>query len=405
VKIQSLRLEHYRAKTLLDMAFGSRLTLLIGVNGSGKTTILDGLAIGLGVLPSRLPGISGITFKKRGDIQQQNGKVAPYARVALTSQDGLIWDRLQKRDQSVTTTRAIPKRAGTAQLERFIDQQILDPCNTGEPFDLPVFAYYGVSRALLNPPQSRRGFPKQHHRFEALAEALNALSRFKSAFVWFYNKENEETRLQREQRSFEVTLKELDAVRRAIMGIFPDVREPQMKLNPLRLTVRHDEDTLDITQLSDGYQTLLGLVIDLSARMAMANPHLEDPLAAEAIVMIDEVDLHLHPQWQRRVIGDLLATFPGTQFILTTHSPYVVGSINNHLKRDRIKQHTISNPEIQRLLPLAPSEVAAYLLTKDGKESLLDQRYGLIDDRLLEPFNAMSHTYEIMRDIEWSESR
>jgi len=69
-------------------------------------------------------------------------------------------------------------------------------------------------------------------------------------------------------------------------------------------------ETLDLMQLSDGYKTLLGLVVDLSMRMGLANSHLDDPLKAEAVVMIDEVDLHLHPSWQRRVLGDLLRHSP-----------------------------------------------------------------------------------------------
>ena len=118
-----------------------------------------------------------------------------------------------------------------------------------------------------------------------------------------------------------------------------------------------------MTALPDRTERTLGLVIDLSSRMAMANPHLDDPLAAEAVVMIDEVDLHLHPEWQRRVVGDLLVTFPNTQFIITTHSPFIVEALNNHLKRSQLDGLEITHEAIQALLPLSPKEVAAYLIT------------------------------------------
>ncbi|MCL1479079.1 hypothetical protein MIH18_06885 [Marinobacter sp. M3C] len=111
---------------------------------------------------------------------------------------------------------------------------------------------------------------------EALKQVLEAQGNFKSAFVWFYNKENEEQRLQKEKRSFDVTLKELDAVRAAISAIFPAISNPHIEVNPLRLAVTINGETLDLMQLSDGYKTLLGLVVDLSMRMGLANPHLDD---------------------------------------------------------------------------------------------------------------------------------
>jgi predicted ATP-binding protein involved in virulence len=237
---------------------------------------------------------------------------------------------------------------------------------------------------------------------EALDGALESQSSFKSAFIWFYNKENEEHRLQKAQRSFDVTLKELDAVRRAISQIFPDISNPHIELNPLRLAVTLKGETLDLMQLSDGYKTLLGLVIDLSMRMGLANPHLDDPLSAEAVVMIDEVDLHLHPSWQRRVLADLLRTFSNTQFIVTTHSPFIVESLNNHLKRHQLGVTATGDQEIDALVPLSPQDVRAYVMENSIKLSLMDEQSNLVDDTLLQHFNAINVVYDRMRDIEWS---
>ena len=72
---------------------------------------------------------------------------------------------------------------------------------------------------------------------------------------------------------------------------------------------------------------MLALSADLARRMAQGNPHLACPLASEAIVLIDEVELHLHPSWQQRVLTDLLRTFPNTQFIVSTHSPQVLTTV------------------------------------------------------------------------------
>lgn len=403
--LNEVQLKNFRNKAKLNVELGPRLTLLVGENGTGKTAVLDGIAIALGEISSHLPKISGITFNKQGDIHQQNNQLAAYARVSVSTPSRLEWDRTLRRDQSQKTLAEIPKGCGTHLLHRYLDENVIDPYNENKSFTLPVYAYYSVSRALLDPPLRRRNFQEAHNRFEALHGALGAHSSFRSAFIWFYNKENEEHRLQRDLKDFNASLPELDAVRRAITSCFPDLEDPQIALNPLRFMVRQRGEWLNIVELSDGYKTLLGLVLDLSVRMATANPHLKDPLHAKALVMIDEVDLHLHPTWQRVVIGDLLKTFPGTQFVMTTHSPYVVETVNNHLKRHQIPDMAIDDPEIQSLLPLSSTEIRAYRATLEGMEDLLDRDSELLQDSLLTEFNTVNELYDRMRDIEWDTSQ
>ena len=402
MKLKHLTLENFRACEQLDLELGSRLTVLLGNNGSGKTSVLDSIAIGLGAVLTHLPSLSGITFRKQGDIRQQHNLLAPYTRIGLEMPTGLKWDRFQRRDKSQATAKAVPPATGLKTLESYLDETVINPLNAGQPFQLPMMAYYGVSRAVLEVPLRRKNFPKTHTRLEALSQALAAQSSFKSAFIWFYNKENEEHRLQKEQRSFEVILPELDAVRRAIGIIFPDISNPRIELSPLRFVVTINGETLDLMQLSDGYKTLLGLVIDLSMRMGLANPHLTDPLSAEAIVMIDEVDLHLHPSWQQRVMADLLRTFPQTQFIMTTHSPFVVEALNNHLKRHRLGSGLTDVHEIDKLLPLPADQVRVYLMENSTQRPLIDCESGLIDNTLLAYFNQINVLYDRMRDIEWN---
>jgi predicted ATP-binding protein involved in virulence len=402
MKLQNLTMENFRACERLELELGSRLTIMLGNNGSGKTSVLDGIAIGMGAVLTHLPLVSGITFRKTGDIRQQANVLAPYTRIGLEMASGLKWDRVKRRDKSQATAKATPLAIGLKGLEAYLDESVIDRLNTGEGYELPIMAYYGVSRAVLEVPLRRKGFPKEHTRLEALSQSLEAQSSFRSAFIWFYNKENEEHRLQKEKRSFDVTLKELDAVRHAINLVFPDISNPHIEVNPLRLAVTINGETLDLMQLSDGYKTLLGLVIDLSMRMGLANPHLKDPLSAEAVVMIDEVDLHLHPSWQQRVLADLLRTFSNTQFILTTHSPFVVEALNNHLKRDKLGSHPTQDEEIDNLIPLGSDKVRAYLLENGKEQPLIDEETGLVDDTLLVHFNHINALYDRMRDIEWN---
>lgn len=408
MKLKTVSLENFRSKSSSTMELGSRLTLLIGENGCGKTSFLDAIAIAFGEVLTFLPEVKGKGSSARGDIRQVNGKLSPYVRVKVLADNDLTWDRVQRRDKSQRTAKQVPAGIGVKLLHQYLQKSILDPWNAGAPFNLPVIVQYGVGRALLDDlPMRQRGFPKQFSRFEALADALKSMSRFRSAFIWFYNKENEERRLQQERRNFDVTLPELDAVRRCVSTLFPDLSGPHIAINPLRFVITQNGEKLEIDQLSDGYKTMLGLAVDLARRMAAANPHMDDPLAAEAIVMIDEVDLHLHPAWQQRVVSDLLRCFPNTQFILTTHSSVVVEGMNNLLKRFAIGKLLPESGEsedwthIRNLYPLDPNDTAVYQITRDTHIDLMDREEGLTADTLIDNFNDVSRLYDLMRDLEW----
>jgi predicted ATP-binding protein involved in virulence len=99
----------------------------------------------------------------------------------------------------------------------------------------------------------------------------------------------------------------------------------------LYMAIDKDGKTLNVAQLSQGEKSLMALVGDIARRLAMLNPALDNPLTGDGIVLIDEVDLHLHPSWQRSIIDRLTHTFPNCQFILTTHSPLVISDCKDVL--------------------------------------------------------------------------
>ena len=107
------------------------------------------------------------------------------------------------------------------------------------------------------------------------------------------------------------------------LGGFENLRVQE---EPLRLLVDKDGETLDLSQLSDGERSFLAMICDLGRRLALANPRLSNPLHGPGVVLIDELELHLHPKWQRQIIHNMTTTFPHCQFIATTHSPQVVAS-------------------------------------------------------------------------------
>ena len=336
MKISHIVIENFRAIKALDLPLDPQLTVLVGNNAAGKTTILDAIAVGLGAILTRLPNVKGIKLSQN-DIRQEPAaqnqvpKPAPYARVTLESQDGIIWDCTAKRDQNKRTIQAIPPDKKLGELYQFLEN-IINDVQDGKPTRLPVIAYYGTDRAVSSPLQ--RNFNKNFNRFKALENALVATQRFQTMIEWFAFQEDIERREQAKRRDFEYRWPVLESVRQAICHMMPGCYNPHTSINPLHLIVTFEyikghQETLSLNQLSDGYRTTLALVMDLARRMAQANPHLHDKaiLQSEAIVLIDEVDLHLHPMWQQQVLVDLMSTFPNAQFMVTTHSQQVLTTV------------------------------------------------------------------------------
>lgn len=148
---------------------------------------------------------------------------------------------------------------------------------------------------------------------------------FKSLFEWFRNREDLENELRRNETDYRD--RQLQAVRQAISSLIPDFSDLRVRRSPLRMTVTKQGQELIVNQLSDGEKCLLAMVGDLARRLAIANPSLNDPLQGSGVVLIDEIELHLHPKWQREIIRGLTRTFPNCQFIVTTHSPQVISHV------------------------------------------------------------------------------
>ena len=204
-------------------------------------------------------------------------------------------------------------------------------CEGHEPLDLPIVVFYDTNRAVFDQPRHRGKGKTKFPRYAALEGALSARTNFREFFKWFYTRENEELREQKAHRNFDFRLKDLNAVRQAIARMVRGVSDPHIELGPLRFVVsvkaKRKTEKLVMNQLSGGCRIMLALTADLAWRMAQGNPHLKDPLASEAIVLIDEIELHLHPSWQQCVLTDLRRTFPNAQFIVSTHSPQVLTDV------------------------------------------------------------------------------
>ena len=146
--------------------------------------------------------------------------------------------------------------------------------------------------------------------------------------------EDEERRMKEKLKDWNYKSPVLNTVRNALSGFINSFQNPRIETKPLRFVMdRIEKDgnihELRIEQMSDGYKIVISMVADLAARMAEANPSMPNPLIGKGIVLIDEVDLHLHPLWQRIILKQLNHTFPNIQFIVSTHSPIIVVGASN----------------------------------------------------------------------------
>jgi predicted ATP-binding protein involved in virulence len=362
MKLKSVKLQNFRAIQELELPLHPQLTVFVGNNADGKTTILDAIAIGLGAILTRLPDIKGRNFGKY-DLRQslkntekrpkitdslvKHIEYAPFVRVTLTAETvektTIIWDRTAKK----TIRSDFSSDIKLAQLNQYLDK-IIKAIDKEEEVYLPVVVYYGTERAVLH--NAVRKFNKDFGRYKALDRALEADQRLSEMVQWFAFQEDMERRLREEQKDYTLSLPILDAVKKAICQIIPYSSNPRTLLNPLHLivTIEHsgwtEPEILSLEQLSDGYRTTLAMGMDLARRLAQANPFYGvDSCLAPAVVLIDEIDLHLHPSWQQTILSTLRQVFPNVQFIVTTHSQAVLTTVKteNIWQLERCKENGI----------------------------------------------------------------
>lgn len=318
--VDSLSLEAFRGLGSMEIDFDSRFTVLAGRNGRGKTSILDCLARMLSWFFATLAPRRGPVF---ADDDIQNDESELYVRLSgAYNGKPVSWSVKRTRGRgSGRASRSREKRpvSELRQIHEALAKRVEENGN------LPLAVYYAVNRSDLDVPTRSKKLVGD--RIAKIFE--NALIKgqadFRGFFNWFKEREDEENAEKR--RDFSHEDRKLRAVRRALESVLDGFREPHIERRPLRMVVHKGRQELSINQLSDGERSVMAMVGDLARRLCDANPGLIDPLEGSAIVLIDELELHLHPDWQRRLIPDLTRTFPACQFIATTHSPQVLGHI------------------------------------------------------------------------------
>lgn len=317
MRIRELTLRGYRVHVEPPaFHFASRFTVVAGINGRGKTALLDGLAL----LCSRfLPLVSPAHSRYRTINPSEVSLGATSADLAMKVtcagfplEYKLTYDTV---DRQISTTNL------TAAVKREVRNAYGDPTRSDDA--APLAVYYTTDRAGYRLPKK---LPAEVPRGQAAAYAgalFNRTVNFRD-FMARYRTAIVVERTERADNPNYLGDRAVDAISRALNTFLGGFENLRVQEEPLRLLVDKDGVPLDLSQLSDGERSFLALICDLGRRLALANPLLDNPLHGAGVVLIDELELHLHPKWQLDVVENLRATFPNIQFIATTHSPFVL---------------------------------------------------------------------------------
>ena len=323
--VTRLKLANLRAIEAAEFRFQPGFNLIVGVNGVGKTSVLDALGVCLSAVVKR-------ANKLRGRVGAFTGDDIRIGADALTVECGV---RIGEREHSYLIHK--PRETSVPQKEKagLPREQVHDTPEKaeflGEP-PSPVSGEEPGGRPLAVLFSTNRAVPSERAPGKSVASGGVAAA-FADAFASREMRLGEVAAWMRVQEALRTERpaagRVLAACQDAVVRFLPGYSNLRLggEERP-QLWIDRNATTIPVRLLSDGERGSLALVLDLTRRLAQANPDLREPAAqAEAVVLIDEIDLHLHPKWQRQIVPNLSAAFPLCQFIATSHSPQVIGEV------------------------------------------------------------------------------
>ncbi len=328
MKINGISLLNYRCFKKYKLELSDQFTLLIGDNGSGKTAVLDALAVAAGSFLLNIPNVQTSDKYRLSDddvyyaltkIGQNIIKESSLKHTVIAA-NGII------DNQQISWARSKDPEANLKDAINIIDLIEENHGVISVSTLFPVIAYYGTGRLWKKIDNEEIETLSPDSRLLGYRDCLNPASNLEQLFRWF--KTQELAALQKNERRYV-----LEAVREAIVSMILDAKRAWWDVDwdeiLIETVIQGKTQTIPFHLLSDGYRNMIGMVADIAYRMATLNPQLEADVIkqTEGIVLIDEIDLHLHPKWQKQVVGRLLDTFPKVQFVASSHSPFIIQSL------------------------------------------------------------------------------
>lgn len=328
--IKEIQLENFKCFENSTFQFEKQFTTIIGDNGSGKTALLDGIASTLkSILPNEYVGFE--IDEIRHISNQMGSKSNIQLQIPVVTKSIIKWDFFKKDtivqvglERDLSKTQTAPNTNISKDVHKI--RTIISTNESNVNFQMPFIGYYRTNRLWKLKNHKEVELYPIASRWKPYEDCLKPQINSELLVEWF--KRMELISFQKNKHT-----PELQAVKKAmiqaIKGLHPN-KEIEVYFSAendeLMINIGGGKE-LPVRLLSDGYRNTLGMIADIAYRMAELNPHLTTN--SPGIVLIDELDLHLHPKWQRHIVGDLKRIFPNCQFIVTTHSPFIIQSLKS----------------------------------------------------------------------------
>lgn len=318
MKLRYLTCTDFRGFARAHLEFSPEVTVLVGVNGAGKSSVLDAIAVSLGNV---------------ADVMLQRPMVVPTMRPmgirrgtsSAAIEAGLLFGTV------LSTVESTAEETGSSAIggHTVNSQPMVSDVSARPAQCLGIYFRSGRNASLDLSVRWKEGAPDATTTFDAIDGALAGNSATDhDLFRWFRDREDFENAEKVRLASLAWADPQLDAVRAAVTAMLPGFTGLRVDRGALRMVVDKEGNPFFLDQLSDGERNLIALAADVARRLAIANPGRPDPLRAEVVVLIDEIELRLHPGLQRQVMPRLRSAFPNAQFVVSTHSPQVLSSVS-----------------------------------------------------------------------------
>lgn len=404
--LKSMTLHNFRCFTDLNVNFNNRLTVLVGSNGAGKSTVLEAAAIAAGTLTSAMDGLTNYGIKKSDAHYKcfdlgSNVDVQPQFPVEITAV-GTIDGQEISWVRNLNSANGRGGLAAAKEMTMIAENYQNRMRNGDKALKLPIISYYGTGRLWNQHREKKNDVFEKNNRSNGYIDSLDGAANDKLMMKWF-----QKMTIQQAQRG--ELIPEFTAVRMAMEQVFASITgfsnvQVQFNLDTSDIDILYfgkNEEHLRIpvSFLSDGYKCTISLIADIAYRMAILNPQLLDKVLTETegIVLIDEIDLHLHPSWQKRILKDLMEVFPKVQFIVSTHAPEVI----NSAKQESIVvlSHNTVMPAMNETYGKDANTILREIMEvserPDDIKQLFDQLYSLLDE---EAWQQAEHIIEKLEE-------